>query len=413
MKPVRLLIGISVFWLPLSMLSDGLTALVLPSHLIEMTDKASRATVLGVITFIGIIVGMLIQPVAGVYSDRLRPSWGRRGVIGLGVVLILLSLLVFGLSQVIVAVLVGYLLIQVAMNIAQAAQQGFIPDLIPAQLRGAASGLKGLLDIGGALVGFTLLGHLLVTGQGGPPLFAIALALVIAFLLTVVLVPEPTQPAQVRGPRTALLNAFRLDFREHRSFAWLVVSRFLFLLGAYAVGRFLLYFVAERLALDPAQAGEAAGNVLAGLTLITAVASLPSGWAADRIGRVPLMLLGAVLSAIGALLLITAHSTAQILGAGSLMAIGSAAFAGANWALTADLAPLGEAGRFMAIANYGTAGASAAAGLFGPLVDWANAGTPGSGYVVLFGAAALAFLLSAVAIRGVVSRQANPVVSET
>jgi glucose/arabinose dehydrogenase len=47
---------------------------------------------------------------------------------------------------------------------------------------------------------------------------------------------------------------------------------------------------------------------------------------------------------------------------GGLMALGSAAFAGANWALTADLTPPAEAARFL-----------------GPLVDWGNGRTPGTG----------------------------------
>jgi MFS family permease len=128
---------------------------------------------------------------------------------------------------------------------------------------------------------------------------------------------------------------------------------------------------------------------------------VPAGWLSDRLGRPALMVAGAVLSAAGALLLIGAGAQAGILLAGGLMGVGSAAFAGANWAMTADLAPREEAGRFFALANFGTAGAAAAAGLFGPLVDAADRLSAGAGYPALFLACALAFGASIAAVRRV------------
>jgi MFS family permease len=188
----------------------------------------------------------------------------------------------------------------------------------------------------------------------------------------------------------------------------LIASRFFFLLGTYAVGRFFLFFVADRLALDPNDAAAQAGALLGGLGLTTALGALPAGWAADRIGRVPLMVAGAGLSATGVLLLTTASSSTTILLFGGLMALGSAAFSAANWALTADLAPPVEAARFMGLANVGTAGAAAAAGLFGPLLDWANGRDPGSGYTALFVLAAVAFITSVVPLRAVAANAAAP-----
>jgi hypothetical protein len=46
MERARLLLGISVFWLPLSMLSDGLNTLVLPRHLLGLIEEGSKATTL-------------------------------------------------------------------------------------------------------------------------------------------------------------------------------------------------------------------------------------------------------------------------------------------------------------------------------------------------------------------------------
>jgi MFS family permease len=96
MRQMRLLLGISVFWLALSMLFDGVNTLVLPQHLLGFTQSASRATTLGLLSFVGLLLGMLVQPVTGLVSDHLRPRWGRRAVIALGVVLILGLIAGFG-----------------------------------------------------------------------------------------------------------------------------------------------------------------------------------------------------------------------------------------------------------------------------------------------------------------------------
>jgi MFS family permease len=387
-------------WIPFSMLSDGLSTLLLPQMLLSIADPAGKSTALGLITFVGLLAGMLIQPVAGAFSDGLRPRWGRRGTIWSGILLILAALTFFGFGAAwgLIAVIIGFLLIQVTTSVTQAAQQGLLPDLVPPAQRGTAAGVKGLMDLSGALFGFVLLGQLLGSGTVTPALLAIGLILLGAGALTTLLVRESPGTSALTGPRTSPWAAFRINLAEHRQFARIVACRFLFLLSTYMVGRFLLFFVADRLALTPEQAGEQTGTLLAGLALVTLIAALPCGWASDRFGRRQLMLLGIGLNVAGVLALIFAASALQIFMFGALMALGSAAFASANWALTADLVPPLEAARFMGLANFGTAGATAAAGLFGPLVDWANGLAPGSGYTALFIAAGVIFLISAVTL---------------
>jgi MFS family permease len=173
MTRARLLFGISVFWLGLSMVFDGLNTLILPAQLLGTVDESARATTLGLITFAGLLAGLLVQPVADLLSDRLRPRCGRGGAIALGVLAMLAALAIVGLSRSVPALLLGYLLVQVAASGAQAAQQGYIPDLVPAGWRGTAAGLKGLMDLGGALLGFVVLGELLGGGGAGQALLAL------------------------------------------------------------------------------------------------------------------------------------------------------------------------------------------------------------------------------------------------
>jgi MFS family permease len=401
-RQTRLLFGISVFWLALSVLFDGVNTLVLPLQLGALASQNNQATLLGLLTFVGLLAGALIQPIAGTLSDKLQPILGRKGFIGIGLLLSLVSLFLFAMFQSLAGIMLGYFAIQVSASIAQAGQQGLIPDLVKENRRGLASGMKGFMDLTGAMLGFVILGQLLGAGGALPAIGAIAAILVIAYLLAALLTPEdkPNKGATVKTSTTSLRKIFRLDLSQQKAFVRLIISRFLFLLGIYGTGRFLLFFVADRLGLSEDQAVEQAGALLAGLALITILASPLTGWLADRIGRVPLMIAGAILSAVSALMLVWAGSTSQILLFGGLMSLGSAAFAGGSWALLADLVPKEEPARYFGLANFSTAGSAAAAGLFGPVIDGVERAAPGMGFSALFILASVSFLASAIPIKG-------------
>jgi len=98
-RQTRLLFGTSVFWLALSVLSDGINTLVLPLQLGTFASPNSQATFLGLLTFIGLLTGALVQPIAGTLSDQLQPIFGRKGFIGLGLLLSLVSLFLFAALQ--------------------------------------------------------------------------------------------------------------------------------------------------------------------------------------------------------------------------------------------------------------------------------------------------------------------------
>jgi MFS family permease len=400
-RQIRLLFGISVFWLALSVLTDGINTLVLPLQINRLGGQQNQATILGLLTFVGLMAAALIQPIAGAFSDRLYLRLGRKGFIGIGLVLIFASLFIFAKISNLVGMIVGYLLLQISASIAQAGQQGLIPDLVDEHRRGLASGLKGFMDLAGAMLGFVILGQLLGAGRLLLAIEVIGGILLGSYLLAALLTPEdkPNHNSGITTHTIPLSKTYHLNRSEHPAFVQLVTSRFLFLLGIYATGRFLLLFVADRLGLSEEQAAEQAGNLLAALALITVFTSPLTGWLSDRVGRLPLMIGGAIFSAVSALLLIWANSRGQILLFGGLMSLGSSAFSGGSWALVADVVPRNEAGRFFGLANFSTAGSAALAGLFGLLVDWGDRITPGMGFSILFAAASLAFAASVLPLK--------------
>src|SRR5690348_7345822 len=109
MKRLAMLIGISVFWVGLSMLFDGLNTLVLPAHLLHFSDAGHQATALGLIRFVGLTAGMVIMPIAGQWSDRMRSYWGRRATLIAGAALILGGLVLFAATRSVLTILVAYM----------------------------------------------------------------------------------------------------------------------------------------------------------------------------------------------------------------------------------------------------------------------------------------------------------------
>jgi MFS family permease len=370
---VRTVAGVSLGWLGISMVADGVPALLVPHQLAAAGRGAGE---LGWVTAVAIGLAVAAQPIAGAWSDRV----GRTLVIGAGLVLAVAGLALLLAPSVLLGATAAAL---VGVSVVQGGYQGLLPNRVPAQWRGRAAGAKGLFDVGGAFAAFALLAGLLAAGRSDLAVGTLAIALVGALAVSMALAGNAKRV--MARPRAQPARRPQLSM----GFVRLVVARFLFLLGIYVVGRFLLLFVAERQSLGADAAGATAGLVLAVLTLATAVAALPAGWLVDRVGRPGLMLGGALIGALGIGLLPLAGSTALLVTFGALMAVGSALFGAASWALLADLVEGAHAGRLLGIANIGTAGAAAAAGLFGPVIDLVNTAAPGTGFTVAFFAAAL------------------------
>lgn len=383
--PIRAALGVSVGWVGISMIGDGVPALLLPHRL--LSGGVTDATTLGVTSLLGIALAAAVQPFAGRWSDRV----GRLPVIGIGASIATAGLLTLVATP---AVTIGAVVTLAGASVAQAGYQPMLPDRLPPRWRGRAGGLKSAFDVGGAMLAFVLLGALV--GAGEPVLAGLALAAVlgIGFALSWLLAGRGSPP----------VDAVESRGETGSSLLRVVAARFLFLLGIYAVGRFLLLFVADRFGLTPDAAAAEAGMALASLALVTVAASLPAGWLADRIGRRALMVGGGLVGGAGIALLPAADSMVALIGAGSLMAIGSAAFGSASWALLADLSPAPRAGGALGLANLGTAGAAAAAGGFGAIIDV-------SGFGAAFALAAACSVAGAIVALTLTERTTQPMLA--
>lgn len=398
-------VKISVFGAALSFLWPSLHTLIIPLRLLELIPEAQKNTYLGILTFCGSLIAILIQPLAGAISDRVSFRLGRRRpFILVGTLLALLFLPGIGLSGTFLFLFLGYCLLQVACNIAQGPFQAFIPDLAPPTRRGVASGVKNLAEVVVGVAFLRVVAYFMdvYTGDGGEMWLWLAvgfpwIVLLGAMVTTMLTVKEqPLSSASQPFSVKTMLGAYKIDVKGNPGFVWFLVSRLLILMALGTLQTFALYFLRDVLHV-PNPAG-AVGDLLIAVGIFLVISVYPAGQLSDRLGRKPIILLSGLVGAVGILVLLFAPTHTGVLVCGSLLGISAGAFLSANWALATDIVPAGEEARYLGLTNLATAGAGALARLIGPLIDFLNAKQAGLGYSTMLVACVFYFVLGSATV---------------
>jgi MFS family permease len=69
---------LNAYWIGLSFKWNALHPIILPAILLNFVPETQKNTYLGALTFAGLLLAMVVQPVAGAVSDGWRSRWGRR-----------------------------------------------------------------------------------------------------------------------------------------------------------------------------------------------------------------------------------------------------------------------------------------------------------------------------------------------
>ena len=392
-------IKITIFGFALAALWSSLHTIILPLRLLDFVAEPQKNTYLGLLTFAGLLLAMIVQPIAGAISDRSGFGWGRRRpYILVGTVLAIFLLPGIGLFDSFIAILAVYCLLQITCNTAQGPFQAFIPDLVPGGKRGVASGVKSLLEVAGGFALVRLIAYLMgryFGGEGSPWLWlslaALGIALLGTMLATVLTVKERPGAGGTPPPLLpTLYRSFKIDIKATPGFVIFLVSRLLIFMAMATLQTFALYFLMD--VVGVANPAEVTGDLLivVGICLLAVV--YPAGRLSDRIGRRPVVVSSGFLGALGILLLFFTHSYGAIMFCGALLGISTGAFMSSNWALATDLVPRGEEARYLGLTNLATAGGAALARLIGIAIDPLNAYSPGLGYQVMLGACFIYFI---------------------
>jgi MFS family permease len=417
---------IAIYWFAISFLWGGFLGIVLPvlnkplATPIFGADNIEIAR--GIMSGLGLVIAMFVQPLAGAISDRSAHPLGRRRpfmVVGTLGVFVALTIIVLAGNW--WFLLIGYILLQFMDNIAQGSYQGLMPDVVPEEKRGRASAALAVSQMVGTLVGAVIPGILQglfgeVTGSQ-LDLLLVGIVFVISLALTMSFVKEKQyHPTEKMSAWQAGISMFR-GVRHYPDFIWLMFSRLVFLTAPASVSLFVksfmegtanrtspefgLHFIKPTVDVSTGQLTPQAGFMLSlmlGLVVImAAAAAYPFSLLSERIGRKTTIYLAMLVGLIGGLALLIPHfiianaaDTARTLNGfeaqqnymdgvrplaiglmvvfGSLIGASWGAFMAVDWAFATDLIPLREAGRFMGLSNLATAGCQAFAAFVGGFI---------------------------------------------
>ncbi len=382
--PIGHLIRISLYWFGLGVVWNGLTDIVNGRmQFTGLVPKGSEGAGAAEVAIAGAIIAIIVQPTVGQVSDFTKSRWGRRKpYIVIGSTLDLVFLFGIATSDTIVALAAFIALLQFSSNFAQGPFQGYVPDLVPAQQVGLASGLMGLFSTLGVIAGL-MIGALAIRFSGtSPDSYAYAtLALgVIEFttMLSVVLHVGEGRSARPREGRSwgqVIREVWATDVLRERSFVWFLGSRFFILLGGALLMNLSVFYLSQTFGLGKQATGDTKIALLAIGAVATTLAILPASRLSDHFGRKRVIYAACAIGTVS--LLIVGFAPTIAIGAVGVALYGMAngSFLAVDWALMTDIIPKASAGRYMGISNVATASVGPVALVFGgaALMDGFNA----------------------------------------
>jgi MFS family permease len=319
---------------------------------------------------IGVIEGITESTAAitKVFSGGLSDYWRKRkSLLVAGYGLAAFSKPIFPLANSIGWVFTARLVDRIGKGIRGAPRDALIADVTSEGLRGRAYGLRQSLDTVGAFAGplLALLLMTLFTSDVRAVLWVAAIPALASVIVLAAFVNEPAVHSSVDPGRPRLsLN----DVRLLGAAFWMVV----FLGGVLTLARFSEAFLLLR-AQDSGLPASQVPITLVIMNLVYALSSYPAGWAADRIDRRALLIVGTAVLIIADLFLATAAGVGFVLAGAAIWGLHMGFTQGLLAALVADNAPRHLRGTAFGVFNLVTGALMlAASGLAGFL--WSRYG---------------------------------------
>ena len=352
-------VALSLYWFATQAQWSAILITLLPKQAVLIGGEAHKGAALGTILLAGALVSMVAAPFFGAWSDRVRTRWGRRkpfivaGTLGNVLGLVLLAFLPATPATWVPYVL-AFVWIELISNLASAPYSAFIPDVVPAEQRGSASGWMGLMMMLGNFVG-GVCGLVLprIGGISGAYLILAGIML-LGMLGTVIFVREPAPPPATPFDLRAFGRGLVVPFQAP-DFRWVFLTRLLVMLGVFTVQEFLQFYMKDIVAGGRGDFSYYAGKYLlahnpegatacfvAMLLAGAIISSLFAGVLSDRYGRKCMVYLsGALQGAVALTLLFTGHFLLIVL-LGIIYGLGYGAYQAVDWALVTDVLPSAE-----------------------------------------------------------------------
>jgi len=288
--------------------------MVLPYLSVYTRELGATGTQLGLVNTIGMAIAGLVGPPTGWIIDRI----GVKTIYLIGIVLIALSYLIYGIAQgwvIIIAAMISY---QLGLATSMQGCQVICGNSLASEDR--ATGMSCCETLAAGLLGMAgpMVGAWLVTAFGGVnisgirPLFYIAVAGTIGTLFFILTQLSNRRLVVPGAGETGILKGISQVFREgHNLKRWLVISS----INALPMGMIIPFsqvFAHEVKGADQ----YVLGAMVTGAALMPLIIGIPTGRIADKIGRKKVLYFSIPLFWTSSLILIWAPNPAFLIAAG-------------------------------------------------------------------------------------------------
>jgi len=382
--PMPQLFQISLYWLGLTVVWGGWEILG-QERIEEWFGPAESGLALGFMEATAVIMAIAVQPTVGNLSDYTISRWGRRKpYIFVGTVLDFIFLVAIAFSATPLAFFVALVMLQFSANFAQGPFQGYVPDLVPERQVGVASGLAGLAQVFGNILGtLIIIGGFVIFDDYTIPTITLGLVELATMLGTVLWVHEgrAAKPREGRRWRDIARETWAMDVLKEHDYVWLIASRLFFLTAAGMLINTQVWYMERTMGFDgsvyvtlPFTIGDTdqveakafwigVATFLFGLTALLVV--LPSARISDRVGRKPVIWAACLFGGVAMVMVTITQGIALFVPAVVLLAAASGIFLAVDWAFMTDVIPKISAGRYMGLSNVATASSTALAPAIG------------------------------------------------
>lgn len=393
--------ALSAFWFGSNFLWIPLTTVLMQSRIDLVVPKGQQNTAIGVALGLGGILAFTVPPLVGAWSDRLTTPYGRRRpIMVVGSLLTMPGLAFIAFANNFPEVLIGVAIIQFFFNAAGAGYAGIIPDVVPAQEVGRASGFLATMTQLGIGAGLGITGAL---GGGAASYFVMGLVALLSLIPVMFAAKgegETPLPPRTERPFGETVQDFLRPLHEG-DFAWVIFTRLMISSGITAVLYFLINFFRDVVLPPHSNASSFTSNWL----LVVVATAVPFGFfggqISDRIHRRKIFVyLAGAAQAFVALVFIVFYPNAigLVFALGVMYGIGYGLYFAVDWALACDTLPDPKASaKDMGLFHIAYTLPQAILPFFGgPLIDALNGPHGNGGYRVVFSSAVVFLFLGTV-----------------
>ncbi|EFA78685.1 hypothetical protein PPL_08146 [Heterostelium album PN500] len=345
-----------------SVITSAITGSIWPFQIFALVGAKDKEFYSGIIPIAGTLLNLIMLVLVGYLSDVLKTRFGRRRpfilVGSIIMIVFLMAMAPFKDQSYSVASYIGY---NIAYNFGQGmaagAFSGIIPDIVPPEKVGIASGWLGVTWSLGSLVGVLISGRALNDYAAHPEntqfvtvngiicgIFAFSSIIAVVFLW------EDTQDSfEFKGTVMGFFKSLHLPVKTYYNFYWVLLARFFNCMGVSTIVGYLYYFVLNILG----RANTMDYSLVYSVMIVFSIpSSIAGGYLADYFDTKKMVYVAALIQsvAISLYILITHHpSWAGMLVLVALFGVGYGFYQCVDWALALRVLPQKHIGKDMGV----------------------------------------------------------------